>query len=84
MDDLDQLREALEAGPDVVMLDNFTLEDLREGVAMVGGRIPIEASGNVNLETIRAIAETGVDMISTSKLTMSAPSLDLGLDIRIA
>ena len=83
VDDLDQLAEALEAEPDVVMLDNFSLDDLRRGVEMVGGRLPIEASGNVNLETVRAIAETGVDMISTSKLTMSAPSLDLGLDIRI-
>lgn len=83
VDDLDQLAEALEAGPDVVMLDNFSLDDLRVGVRTVGGRVPIEASGNVNLETIGAIAETGVDMVSTSKLTMSAPSLDLGLDIRI-
>ena len=83
VDDLDQLDEALAADPDVVMLDNFSLDDLREGVRRVGGRLPIEASGNVSLETIAAIAETGVSMISTSKLTMSAPSLDLGLDIRI-
>ncbi len=83
VDTLDQLREAMDAGPDVVMLDNMSLEQLREGVAVVNGRIPIEASGNVRLETIAAIAETGVDLISTSKITMSAPTLDLGLDIAI-
>ena len=83
VDTLDQLRAALAAGPDVVMLDNFDLTALREGVALVDGRLPIEASGNVSLETIRDIAETGVDMISTSKITMSASSLDLGLDIRV-
>ena len=83
VDTLDQLREAMDAGPDVVMLDNMTLDQLREGVAIVGGRIPVEASGNVRLETIVAIAETGVDLISTSKITMSAPTLDLGLDIEI-
>lgn len=83
VDTLEQLAIALVAGPDVVMLDNMSLEQLREGVAMVNGRIPIEASGNVNIDTIQGIAETGVDMISTSKITMSAPTLDLGLDIRI-
>ncbi|MEN0040097.1 MAG: carboxylating nicotinate-nucleotide diphosphorylase [Pseudomonadota bacterium] len=83
VDTLEQLAIALEAGPDVVMLDNMTNEQLREGVAMVDGRNPIEASGNVNIDTIVAIAETGVDMISTSKITMSAPTLDLGLDIQI-
>ncbi len=83
VDTLDQLREAMDAGPDVVMLDNMSLDQLRQGVAIVAGRIPIEASGNVRLETIAAIAETGVDLISTSKITMSAPTLDLGLDISI-
>ncbi|MEM8749528.1 MAG: carboxylating nicotinate-nucleotide diphosphorylase [Pseudomonadota bacterium] len=83
VDTLEQLAIALEAKPDVVMLDNMSLEQLREGVAMVDGRIPVEASGNVNIDTIQAIAETGVDMISTSKITMSAPTLDIGLDIRI-
>lgn len=83
VDTLEQLAVALEAGPDVVMLDNMSPDQLREGVALVGGRIPIEASGNVNLQTIAAIAETGVDMISTSKITMSAPTLDLGLDMVI-
>ena len=83
VDTLDQLREALAAGPDVVMLDNMGPDELREGVAIVAGRVPVEASGNVSLETVRAIAETGVDMISTSKITMGAPTLDIGLDIAI-
>lgn len=83
VDTLDQLDVALKAAPDVVMLDNMTLDELREGVRRVGGRIPVEASGNVNLKTIADIAETGVDLISTSKITMSAPTLDLGLDIKI-
>ena len=83
VDTLEQLAIALAAGPDVVMLDNMTPDQLREGVAMVDGCVPIEASGNVSLETIRAVAETGVDMISTSKITMSAPTLDVGLDITI-
>ena len=83
VDTLAQLEEALKAKPDVVMLDNMSLEDLRKGVAIVDGSIPIEASGNVNIDSICDIAETGVDMISTSKITMSAPTLDIGLDINI-
>jgi len=83
VDTLKQLKEALKAKPDVVMLDNMKPADLAKGVAIVDGVIPIEASGNVNIHTIREIAETGVDMISTSKITMSAPTLDLGLDIKI-
>ncbi|MGI9353882.1 MAG: carboxylating nicotinate-nucleotide diphosphorylase [Rhizobiaceae bacterium] len=83
VDSLDQLREALKAGPDVIMLDNMSPDQLREGVATVDGRIPIEVSGSVDINTVQAIAETGVDMISTSKITMSAPTLDLGLDISI-
>ena len=83
VDTLEQLAEAMEEAPDVVMLDNMTPDELRRGVALVGGRIPVEASGNVNLDTIAGIAETGVDVISTSKITMSAPTLDLGLDITI-
>ncbi|PCH47076.1 MAG: nicotinate-nucleotide diphosphorylase (carboxylating) [Hyphomicrobiales bacterium] len=83
VDTIAQLRTALKAGPDVVMLDNMTLEQLRKGVDIVGGKIPIEASGNVDIHTVKSIAETGVDYISTSKITMSAPTLDLGLDISI-
>ena len=83
VDTLEQLKEALKAGTDVVMLDNMTPDQLKQGVAIVDGAIPIEASGNVNIETIKEIAESGVDMISTSKITMSAPTLDIGLDIAI-
>ncbi|MFD0915743.1 carboxylating nicotinate-nucleotide diphosphorylase [Pseudahrensia aquimaris] len=83
VDTLAQLEEALKSSPDVVMLDNMSLKNLEKGVRIVDGRIPIEASGNVNIDTIGAIAEAGVDYISTSKITMSAPTLDLGLDIQI-
>jgi len=65
----------------VVLLDNMSLADLREAVAMIGGRMIIEASGGVTLETVRAIAETGVDLISVGALTHSARVLDLGLDV---
>ena len=82
VDGLDQLDEALAAGPDVIMLDNFTLPMLREAVARTAGRITLEASGGVNLETVRGIAETGVDVISVGALTHSAPALDVGLDVR--
>ncbi|MES2032892.1 MAG: carboxylating nicotinate-nucleotide diphosphorylase [Pseudomonadota bacterium] len=81
VDGLDQLAEALDAHPDVVMLDNFSLEDLRVAVGMTAGRVVLEASGGVNLDTVRAIAETGVDVISVGALTHSAPVLDIGLDI---
>jgi nicotinate-nucleotide pyrophosphorylase (carboxylating) len=85
---IDQLREALAAAPDVVLLDNMGPELLRDAVSINradnGGRIKLEASGNVRLETIKAIAETGVDYISTSKITMAAPTLDLGLDVAIS
>jgi nicotinate-nucleotide pyrophosphorylase (carboxylating) len=80
VDGLDQLDEALAERPDVVMLDNFSLADLREAVARTAGRVVLEASGGVNLETVRAIAETGVDVISVGALTHSAPQLDVGLD----
>jgi len=84
VDGLDQLDEALAGRPDVVMLDNFSLDDLREAVARAAasphGRPVLEASGGVRLETVRAIAETGVDVISVGALTHSAPSLDIGLD----
>lgn len=80
IDRLDQLDEALAPGPDVVMLDNFSLADLREAVARARGRAVLEASGGVNLETVRAIAETGVDVISVGALTHSVGVLDIGLD----
>jgi len=85
VDGLDQLSEVLalisdDLAPDVIMLDNFSLADLRRAVAWTGGRIRLEASGGVDLTTVRAIAETGVDVISVGALTHSAPVLDIGLD----
>lgn len=95
VDGLDQMREALAAAPDVILLDNMGPDMLREAVeinrahaglspqayAQAPSRIMLEASGNVDLTTVRAIAESGVDFISTSKITMAAPTLDVGLDI---
>jgi nicotinate-nucleotide pyrophosphorylase (carboxylating) len=85
VDGLDQLSEVLalisdDLAPDVIMLDNFTLPMLREAVTRTAGRITLEASGGVTLETVRGIAETGVDVISVGALTHSATSLDIGLD----
>lgn len=79
-DRLDQVREAVEAGADRVLLDNMSLAELREAVRVVDGRAETEASGGVNLSTVRAIAETGVDFISVGALTHSAPAVDIGLD----
>ena len=80
VDSLEQLDEALAGAPDVIMLDNFSLADLAEAVRRVAGRVTLEASGGVTLETVRAIAETGVDVISVGALTHSAGVLDIGLD----
>ena len=80
VDSLEQLAEALAHTPDVIMLDNFSLEDLRRAVEITAGRITLEASGGVNLTTVRAIAETGVQVISVGALTHSAVVLDIGLD----
>jgi len=81
IDTLDQLDELLGLPVDVVLLDNMDPETLRRAVRMVDGRLLTEASGNVTLATVRAIAESGVDMISCGWLTHSAPNLDIGLDI---
>ncbi|MCJ1694969.1 carboxylating nicotinate-nucleotide diphosphorylase [Rathayibacter caricis] len=81
VDRLEQIEPALAGGADTIMLDNFTPEQLRQGVTLIGGRAVVEASGGVNLETVRAIAEAGVDVISVGALTHSVRSLDLGLDI---
>jgi nicotinate-nucleotide pyrophosphorylase (carboxylating) len=80
-DTLDQVREALEAGADAILLDNMSLGQLRQAVALAGGRARLEASGGVTLDTIRAIAETGVDEISVGALTHSARSLDVSLEL---
>ena len=84
VDRLDQIEDVLAGGVDVIMLDNFSLEDLRTGVAQVAGRAKVEASGGVNLSTVTGIASTGVDYISVGALTHSARALDLGLDVTIA
>jgi nicotinate-nucleotide pyrophosphorylase (carboxylating) len=83
VDRIDQIEPVLAAGIGTIMLDNFSLADLRRGVEQVGGRAIVEASGGVTLETVQAIAETGVDVISVGALTHSAPALDLGLDVAV-
>ena len=80
VDRIDQIEPALEAGADRLLLDNMPPPVLREAVALVAGRVPLEASGGVNFDTIRAIAETGVDCISVGRITQSAPAVDIGLD----
>ena len=88
VDRLEQIEPVLAAGTGprgvgTIMLDNFTLDELRAGVALIAGRVTVEASGGVTLSTVRAIAETGVDVISVGALTHSARALDLGLDVHI-
>ncbi|WP_270409676.1 carboxylating nicotinate-nucleotide diphosphorylase [Microbacterium maritypicum] len=83
VDRLDQIEAVLDGGAHTVLLDNFSLDDLREGVALIGDRATVEASGGVNLDTVGDIARTGVDVISVGALTHSARALDLGLDLRI-
>jgi nicotinate-nucleotide pyrophosphorylase (carboxylating) len=81
-DELGQVHQAVDAGADIILLDNMSLDQLRDAVAIVGGRAKAEASGGVNLETVRAIAETGVDYISIGAMTHSARAVDIGLDFR--
>jgi nicotinate-nucleotide pyrophosphorylase (carboxylating) len=81
VDRIDQIEPVLAGGVDIIMLDNFSLDELREGVAIVAGRAIVEASGGVTLDTVKAIAHTGVDLISVGALTHSVRSLDLGLDV---
>lgn len=83
VDTLAQLEEALAAGPDVVMLDNMPPVTLKEAVAMAGGKVLLEASGGIERDTVKAVAEAGVDLISSGWITHSAPVLDLGLDIEM-
>jgi nicotinate-nucleotide pyrophosphorylase (carboxylating) len=80
VDRLEQLEEALGLCVDRILLDNMSLEDLRRAVALAKGKAVLEASGNVSLATVRAIAETGIDYISSGAITHSAPNLDIGLD----
>jgi nicotinate-nucleotide pyrophosphorylase (carboxylating) len=83
VDSLEQVEPVLSAGVDTIMLDNFTLEELAAGVALVNGRARVEASGNVNLGTVAGIAATGVDVISVGGLTHTVAALDLGLDLEL-
>ena len=79
---LADVREALDAGADILLLDNMSLSDMREAVLLVGGRARIEASGGVSLDTVQAVARTGVDTISVGALTHSARSLDVSMEVR--
>lgn len=83
VDRADQIEEALGAGADRLLLDNMDAATLREAVAIVAGRVPLEASGGVNLETIGAIAASGVDFVSVGRITQSAPAVDIGLDYEL-
>jgi nicotinate-nucleotide pyrophosphorylase (carboxylating) len=84
VDTLDGLREALEAGADEVLIDNFSLDDMRAAVDLrdeVAADVRLEASGGLTLETARAVAETGIDLIAVGELTHSPRALDIGLDL---
>jgi nicotinate-nucleotide pyrophosphorylase (carboxylating) len=83
-DTLIQMDQALSAGADIILLDNMSVADLREAVRQVRGRAKLEASGGVNLQTVRAIAETGVDYVSVGAMTHSARAVDIGLDFILA
>ena len=83
VDRLEQIGPALAAGAERLLLDNMTNDELREAVRIVAGRVPLEASGGVNLDTIRGIAETGVDFISVGRISQSAPAVDIGLDFSL-
>ena len=80
-DTIEQVKEALSCGVDIIMLDNMTLLKMKECVNLIDGRAIIEASGNVNIDTVHDIASTGVDIISSSAIVAKAPTLDLGLDM---
>lgn len=79
-DTLEQVKQAFEGGADLILLDNMPIAHLLEAVNLIGGQIPLEASGGVSLDNIRAIAETGVDYVSVGRITQSAPAVDIGLD----
>ncbi|MFJ8882669.1 carboxylating nicotinate-nucleotide diphosphorylase [Streptomyces sp. NPDC102402] len=84
VDTLEQVREVLDAGADLILLDNFTPSDTAEAVALVGGRAVLESSGRLSLDSARAHAEAGVDYLAVGALTHSSPILDIGLDFRAA
>ena len=78
---MEQVSEALEAGADILLLDNMTVDEMAEAVALVAGRALTEASGNISLENVRGVAATGVDLISVGRLTHSPRALDISLDL---
>lgn len=82
-DRLEQVGEAVEAGADMILLDNMDAATMREAARIVGGRIPLEASGGITFDTIREKAESGVDYISVGRITQSSPAVDIGLDVTI-
>ena len=84
VEDLTELQEALDAGAHIILLDNMPPEEMRQAVGIVAGRAVLEASGGVNLDTVRAVAETGVDLISVGSLTHSVKALDISLDLEFA
>jgi nicotinate-nucleotide pyrophosphorylase (carboxylating) len=84
VDRIDQIEPALAAGADRLLLDNMPPPVLRQAVELVAGRVPLEASGGVRLDTIRAIAKTGVTYVSVGRITQSAPAVDIGLDFSVA
>ncbi|MBM3153765.1 MAG: carboxylating nicotinate-nucleotide diphosphorylase [Chloroflexi bacterium] len=81
---LQEAAEAAEAGADIIMLDNMSLEDMRQAVKLIGGRALVEASGGITIERVKAVAETGVNLISVGALTHSAKALDISLELEIA
>ena len=83
VDHVDQIDPVIAAGVDTIMFDNFSIDDLRRGVELVAGRVVVEASGGVTLDSVAEIARTGVDVISVGALTHSAVAIDLGLDIAL-
>lgn len=81
-DTIEQVKEAIADGIDIILLDNMSIDQINESINIIGGKAKIEASGNVSLETVESIAKAGVDYISVGKITHSAPSADIGLDIK--
>ena len=81
VENLDMLKEALDAGADIIMLDNMSIDTMKKAVEIINHQAVVEASGNVKLDTVNAIASTGVDIISSSAIVAKAPTLDLALDM---
>ena len=84
VESIEALREALEAGADIIMLDNMDVDQMRQAMHIAKGKVIVEASGGINLETVRSVAETGVDLISIGGLTHSTSALDISLDLEFS